>query len=371
MPILLGVEMKIIRIRSLVSLLVLISMLCGCAAERAVSTKRYLWPRPPDEPKIEWIKSYYSQHSFPKSSSETFFESIFGEAPALAFQKPIDIKSNGKGRVFIADIDRRSIVVYDLNNKKVSEWKNNDNASDLGDFAPFYLAVDKNDNVYAVGKGLQQIVVYDSNGRFTRKIEYGNKVKNPGGITLNERLGRIYLVDASGSKVEVFSMSGGHLFTLGKAGENDGELNRPSSVVVNSKGEVIVGDTHNGRIQIFDADGKFLRKFGQRGDGGGNFQIIKGVAVDSDDNIYVTDGKANQFKIFSSKGDYLMSLGAAFSAPMAGKEAPGGFLLPQGIHIDSNDDIFIADQANMRFQIFRYLKGGAAEKGTSLKQERK
>jgi hypothetical protein len=59
-----------------------------------------------------------------------------------------------------------------------------------------------------------------------------------------------------------------------------------------------------------------------------------------------------------------MSMGAAYSVTKTFREAPGGFLLPQGIFIDNADNIFIADQANLRFQHFRYLKNeGAKDKG--------
>lgn len=179
------------------------------------------------------------------------------------------------------------------------------------------------------------------------------------------------MVDLTGGKVEVFSLQGEHLFSFGKPGEGEGELNRPSPIAINHKGEVIIGDTMNGRIQIFDGDGKFLRKFGERGDGNNQFQILKGIAVDSEDNIYVTDGKANQIKIFNSKGDFLLGIGTAFSVAMAQREAPGGFLLPQGIYIDSTDHIYVTDQANCRFQIFRYLKdepgSGAGKDGKRFK----
>jgi len=163
------------------------------------------------------------------------------------------------------------------------------------------------------------------------------------------------------SKVGVFDISGKPLFSFGKFGELDGELNRPTSVTINHKSEVIVGDTMNARIQVFNKDGKFLRKFGQRGDSGADFQVLKGVAVDTQDNIYVTDAKANQIKIFNSKGEYLLSFGTAHSVTHTLREAPGGFLLPQGIHIDDNNSIFIADQANVRFQVFKYIGDEAAK----------
>ena len=57
-----------------------------------------------------------------------------------------------------------------------------------------------------------------------------------------------------------------------------------------------------------------------------------------------------------------MAFGSSYSITQTMKEAPGGFLLPQGIHIDGTDTIYIADQANLRFQVFKYLKEGTAAK---------
>lgn len=335
-------------------------ILGGCATTEPQVNKRYVWPRPPDPPRIEWLKSYYGENDFPKSGAQVFTEILFGAQPFRLFQKPIDIKSNGKGVVYVTDIFQAGIFVFDLNAKTIDFWKQGNDPDAGMAITPFYLALDTDGNIYVVGTGRKEIFVLDPKGKFIRRIDFSGKVENPGGIAVNSKTGRIYLVDGTGHKVAAFDLAGKHLFSFGKGGGGDGEFNRPSPITINHKGEVIVGDTINARVQVFDQDGTFLRKFGTRGDGSANFQIIKGVAVDSDDNIYVTDGKANQLKVFSSKGDFLIKIGTAYSITHTRKEAPGGFLLPQGIHIDDTDTIYIADQANMRFQVFRYLKEGAA-----------
>jgi DNA-binding beta-propeller fold protein YncE len=331
------------------------SILGGCAAQQQQQSRRYLWPRPPDPPKIEWLKSYYNQHSFPKSGFQTFIEALFGQDRALVFEKPIDIKSNGAGIVYVTDIALPGIMVYDLNNQKVELWAKGIDMENSLYIVPYYLALDNDNNIYVVGTGAKKIYVLDKHGAVINRIDFADQVKSPAGILVDSASGRIYLVDSADSQIAVYGLTGKHLFSFGKGGAADGEFNKPSPIAMNSKGELVVGDVMNARVQIFTKDGKFLRKFGQRGDGAADFQIMKGLSVDMDDNIYVTDGKANQIKIFSQNGDYLMSLGTAYSVTKTMKEAPGGFLLPQGIHIDRNNYIFIADQANVRFQIFRYL----------------
>lgn len=353
--------MKLATVKMLCGFLLACSMVIGGCATEAPQTRRYLWPRPPDTPRIEWLKSYYSQHDFPKSGFAAFLELLVGQAPAIDFEKPIDIKSNSKGMVYITDISKSAIVVYDLVNYKVEVWAKGTDPDKTFTINPYYLALDKANNVYVVGSGAKEIFVLDSTGAVLRRIDYTGKVGAPGGIVVDNDAGRIYLVDSLDGKVAVFELDGKFLFSFGKHGAEDGDFNRPSPITINHKGEVVVGDVMNSRVQIFTKEGKFLRKFGQRGSTGPDFQVIKGLSVDSDDNVYVTDGKANQMKIFSTNGDYLLTIGTAYSVTKTLKEAPGGFLLPQGIYIDASNTIYIADQANMRFQIFKYLPdvGGA------------
>ena len=347
-------------------------LLAGCATDKPQQTRRYVWPRLPDPPKIEWIKSYYGENDFPKSGFEAFVELIFGQPKLPHFDKPMDIKSNSKGLVYVTDIVNEGIFIFDLENKKVDFWeKRTDPDAGLA-ITPYFIDLDDKNNIYVVGTGRKEIFVLDPKGGLVRRIDFTEKVKNPGGIAVDSKGGRIYLVDISDSKVAVFDLEGKPLFTFGKKGEGAGEFNRPLPITINNKGEIIVGDTVNSRIQIFDRDGKFLRKFGERGDSAASFQIIKGVAVDSEDNIYVTDGKANQLKIFNTKGEALIAIGAAYSVANTMKEAPGGFLLPQGIDIDKTDSIFIVDSINMRFQQFKYLKdGGSGDKAPAASEGKK
>jgi len=349
--------MRLSQLKSSVPLLLAaIFLLGGCAAEQQLQNRRFVWPSPPDQPRIEWLKAYYGENDYPKSGFELFSEALFGRPEEITPLKPIDIKSNGKGLVYLTDTFLGGIFKFDLNEKKKEFWpKGSDPEAGLA-ITPYFFDLDPDGNIYTVGVGRSEIFVLDPAGKLLRRIDYSGKVGSPQGIAVDGTGGRIYLLDGTEQKVVVFDLAGKHLFSFGKGGEGDGEFNRPIPITINHKNEIIVGDTINARVQVFDRDGKFLRKFGRRGDGPADFQLIKGIAVDSDDNIYVTDGKASQLKIFNTKGDYLLTIGAPWSVTKTMKEKPGGFLLPQGIDIDATDTIYIADQANLRFQVFKYLK---------------
>jgi DNA-binding beta-propeller fold protein YncE len=353
--------MKPVFFKRFMMMLAAAAFISGCAtAPPPQAAKRFVWPVPPEAPRIEWIKSFYGENDFPKSAFGQFIENVVGKPKARSLEKILDIKSNGKGVIYLTDFVQNGIFVFDTVNEKVDFWVKGDDPDAGLAINPYYIALDDNDNIYAVGVGIKKIFVLDATGRLVRKIDFTDKVKSPGGIAVDSKGGKIYLVDNLDSRVAVFDLAGAHLFSFGKLGDADGEFNRPTVLTINSQGEVIVADTFNSRIQIFDAAGKFLRKFGERGTGAATFSTIKGVAVDSDDNIYVTDSKTNQIKIFSTKGDFNLAIGTAYSVGITNKEAPGGFLVPLGIHVDKNDSIFVVDSANNRFQQLKYLKESGA-----------
>jgi DNA-binding beta-propeller fold protein YncE len=74
----------------------------------------------------------------------------------------------------------------------------------------------------------------------------------------------------------------------------------------------------------------------------------KGVATDSEGHVYVVEGLNDVVQIFDLGGAFLMDFGGT------GSER-GRFFLPTAIHIDERDNIYVADPANRRIQVFRYV----------------
>ena len=159
-----------ILIKTGLTVLVALIVLAGCATNMPQKTRRYVWPLPPDTPKIEWVKSYYGENDFPKSGFTVFVETVFGRVRPILFQKPIDIKSNGKGIVYVTDIVLSGIFVFDLPNQKVDFWpKGADPDAGLA-ISPYFIALDDNGNVYAVGTGRKEIFVLAPSGRLISSL---------------------------------------------------------------------------------------------------------------------------------------------------------------------------------------------------------
>ncbi len=340
--------------RAFFPLLLLPLLLSGCAGEQQhVPKERFFWPPLPDRPRIEWLGAYSSQLDFTLTRWRRLKEFLFGADAPITFKRPIDIRSDGAGRVYLTDPALPALVLYDFNQREVSFLPKIGSEAPL--LAPLTVALDGAGNVYVADGRLNGVMVLNRNGDYLGQIGTSRHIERISAIAIDARRKRLLVTDTKGQQVGVFSYAGAFLFAFGKPGGGDGEFNFPVAVTVNSQGEIIVADAMNARVQIFDGEGRFLRAFGQRGGGDADFELIKGVAVDSDDNIYVTDGRQHQIKIFSRRGEFLLPLGGKYDVTASGKTGQGGFVLPQGIDIDKNDTIYVVDQLNRRFQVFQYL----------------
>jgi len=139
----------------------------------------------------------------------------------------------------------------------------------------------------------------------------------------------------------------------GTAGSGPGELAYPAGVFVDSLGNIYVADQNNNRVQKY-APGATSGITVAGGNGSGPFsnQITAptGIFVDKANNIYITDGADNRVQKWIP--------GATTGITVAGTD---GYLLnkgsasnqlngPWGIFVDPNGNIYIADAGNNRVQ---------------------
>ena len=302
----------------MLALIVTIGLLAGCAGTPRI-TQRFYWPSLPDEPKIEWLGAYRSQHDLPKTGSQLFFEGIFGQEDPFAFNRPTSAAADGEGMVYITDPLNRGVVVYDLKKNNVHPFGGS--AGEGAFQEPMGIGMDAAGTIYVMDAKAKKIFIYDKAEKPVGAIDLTSFTKRPIGLAIDNGRKRIAVCDVQEHKIVVVDFAGKQLFSIGKRGGGDGEFNVPSSVTLLKDGTIVVADSLNTRVQLFSPDGKYLSQFGKRGDNPGEFQMLKGIARDSEDHIYVVDGKGNNFSIFSPKGDYLLTVGGTYTATQ--KRAPG------------------------------------------------
>jgi len=143
---------------------------------------------------------------------------------------------------------------------------------------PYGIAFDKNDNLYIV----------DSKNNMIKKVVNS---------MVSTITGKVNLYDTKGLPIGGF-----------KEGElKNAEFNDPRSIVINSKGELIVTDTNNNLIRLVsNSKVTTLSGTGEAGYLDGKNTVSKfnkptGVAIDTDGNTYIADTGNNVIRKISTK----------------------------------------------------------------------
>lgn len=325
----------------------------GCSTPEPLVERRYFWPPLPDEPRIEFVASYWSADDFPQTSGHRFLEATVGLKASRGFNKPWGIASDGEGKVYIVDTNLSEVVVFDLKNHSVDILGKGEHSGLFS--TPIGIALDVDNNIYVSDPKKNRVFVFTKDEKPLRVIGSSATINWPVGMAIDNALKRLYVVNGRFHNIAVFNLDGGYLFSIGGRGGGDGEFNYPSDVDIDSKGNIIVADSMNARVQVLDHEGKFIRKFGQRGDKVEEFHVMKGIAVSRDDNIYVIDGAADKMLVFDMEGNPLTVIGGTGAVAETGRLTPGGFLMPRDVSIDKNNTIFVVDSMNKRFQIFQII----------------
>lgn len=335
-------------------LLLFVFFVVGCAATQSQVKRRFFWPPPPEVPRVEFLTAYWGAGDIPKKSWQLFVESMVG-AEDISLERPWGVTSDGEGRIYVTDVNMAAVVIFDIKNSIVSFLGGKESGSSFEN--PIGIALDAAGNIYVSDSKKKMVFVFTRDEKPLMVIGSPDIFKWPVGLAINNKLGRLYVADAQGHNIQVFDLSGKHLFTIGRGGDRNGQFRYPNSVAIAPDGNIVVADTMNARVQVLDPDGKFIRKMGVRGDGPTDLQIPKGIGVTKAGHIYVTEGRGGKIVVFSMAGDTLTSIGGKFS--YAGvtkmKLTPGGFLQPSGLFIDKNDTIYVADSFNARLQVFQEL----------------
>ena len=324
------------------------ALLAGCGPARQRSGPDLVWPPPPEEPRIKFVRLIYNEKDVKGQSS--VLEMLIGkEERRRALVKPYGVAADKNGTVYVTDTGLAQLVIFDFEKKRM---KMVGSAMGPGRLAkPIGVAVGGSGNVYVSDTRLDVVKVFDRNGDFLFSVGERGELSKPSGLAINDGLQRLYVVNTGSHNVKVYGLTGKFLFEFGTRGSDEGEFNYPSNIAVDRAGKVYICDSLNFRVQVFTPGGEFVREFGKIGDAPGEFSRPKGVAVDSEGHIYVADAAFSNLQIFDQAGRLLLYFGEMGNPP-------GNFYLPAGLGFGPDDKLYVADQFNRCIQVFQYLGGG-------------
>jgi ABC-type Fe3+ transport system permease subunit/DNA-binding beta-propeller fold protein YncE len=153
----------------------------------------------------------------------------------------------------------------------------------------------------------------------------------------------LYVVDMTG-RVQKFSPAGQYLLSWQMPQTDKG---KPKGMIADKEGNIIVVEPHYNRLNYHRPDGSLAFQWGKQGTNAGELAFPRGVAVNSAGEVYVSEyGLAERVQRFTPRGTQLLS--------MIGDEgeSPAHFRRAEGIGIDAQDRLFVADSCNHRIQVF-------------------
>lgn len=347
--------------------LLLVILLAACAApekrrlhfgvDEAPEGKRMLWPQPPEIPRYLYAGTLTGEQNFVGGEQPSGLRRVFdwivglaGEpAEPMVLQRPMTGVVDEAGRVYITDVSRAGVFVFDGVGGQLQVWSIAEGRQPFS--APAGIARAADGTLFVADAELGFVARLDAKGAPLGAIGRG-VLRRPTGLARDAASGRLFVADTYAHDIKVFGPDGQLQTVLGRRGESAGEFNFPTHLAY-ADGELYVTDTMNSRVQVIDAaSGAARRSVGERGLFVGNLVRPKGVAVDSERNLYVIESYHDHLLIYDRKGQFLMGFGGLGMTT-------GRFYLPAGVWTDALNRVFIADMFNGRVVVFQFLGGGA------------
>lgn len=282
------------------------------------------------------------------------------------------VACDSQDRVYLHTRKGERVMVYDADGNFLSKWGD-------GVFNRAHGITIHDDLVYCTDDQDSVIRVFDLEGNFQWMLGEPRKVSDTGYGSIRGRKAEIhhnefversadgfncccnvciaqnkdmFVADGYGNaRIHHFSPKGELLNSWGDVGTGPGEFHLPHGIALDKQENVIVCDRENDRLQFFDRSGKFLAIWDD---------VLRptDVVVDEEGLIYVselwrpmeagqgsfTHGFADRdlpgrVTIFNPEGGIVARWGADSNA----RSAPGNFIAPHALALDSQGSLYVAE----------------------------
>jgi DNA-binding beta-propeller fold protein YncE/tetratricopeptide (TPR) repeat protein len=330
------------------------------------------------------------------------FLAAFGEKGSEPghLRAPASVAVGADGRIYVADTGNDRVQAF--TEEGILLYQIGTPGKLLGQLSsPSRVAVDPSDDVYVLDRGNDRIQKFDASARPLKIFPLD------GNDMAVDSYGFIYVLDGSDGKVIEMSPLGVAIGKFGSYGTGVGQMKKARGIAVAPDGTLIVLDTGNARIQrveltnklktaplplnsaakmlvtgptrewpetagalaayedalyaylpqggpfaAFGPDGKAKLRFGAaKGKGGDVTRISGGLAVSKKLGIFASDTEDDRLQRFSLEGQWQANIGEA-SGFFDGKTKEGRLRSPNGVAINEEGTVYVADTGNHRIDAF-------------------
>ena len=243
--------------------------------------------------------------------------------PGMTFGFGCGIVVDSKDRIYVTSRSANPCVaIFDPAGKLLEAW-----SKDFGDRVGY-----SPDQVAATAHGIYWSK--EGNDEFLYFTE--NVAGEPNGPRLGARVYNV--VDGYGSqRVSRFDKNFKHIKTIGSRGKEHGQFNTCHGVWISTLRdvpEVYIADRHNGRYEVYSLDLDYQRSVS------GDFVRNPCCFYQHQGHLYIPD-LASLVTIINSADQPVATLG---DGSQGQKDAPDKFNAPHALTVDSQGNLYIADQ---------------------------
>jgi DNA-binding beta-propeller fold protein YncE len=307
-----------------------------------------LWDRGISVANARSFEDPYAEKALQLSPVMVLNESGTGGAGDGEFLAPRNVAIGPDQRIFVADSGNHRIQVFDRDGTFLFGWGGP--GAGAGQFnEPWGIEVDES-YVYVADTWNHRIQKFMLDGTFVNAFgQSGSPAEGDDGLGLffGPRdiafldNGQLLVTDTGNHRMQILDPEGNFIREVGEFGNLLGQLNEPVGLAVSPDGSIFLADTWNNRIQRFSPQLLPLNDWQVSAWKGQSTNNKPYLDTDSAGRVFVSDPEGYRVLIFSSLGDYLGRFGEF------GVEV-NSLGLPNGIAIDQEDNLFVADAGNNR-----------------------
>jgi sugar lactone lactonase YvrE len=297
-----------------------------------------IYPPPPDTTRIQYLTSISTSTDI-KGKQSGFSKFISGEEVPKPIIKPYGVTVSDS-KVYICDTGLGGLVIMDLAGKSFEYFI----PSGKGQLQlPFNCSVDSIGNLYVADGNRRQIVVFDRDGRYVNAFGEQGETFKPTDVSVNGN--KIYVASVKDQKIFVYDRNSDTLLFSFPSMEpgDDGFLYQPTNIFVGHS-SIYVSDLGDNKVKVYSLEGKFQNFIGGFGNYVGQMQRPKGVTVDNKSNVFVVDAAFENVQIFNKDGKVLMFFGGPYYSH-------GDMWLPADVTVSYNTNEYFSKFVDESFDL--------------------